>query len=162
MGKKPYKTRRIHADCSCTNVRMKSDVPLRLRFVLSKLWKPNKTRSCGKEAIQNQDRIKFRVKSHVPLRFGFVLSELWKPNKTRSCGKEANKPGENPCKLFKSKNKIRCSAPLRVVEAKQNQELWERSQTKPRESMQHKSENEIRCSAPLRIYLANYKLSKTS
>ena len=81
------------------------------------------------------------MKSDVPLSFGFVLSELWKPNKTRNCGKEANKPGENPCKLFKSKNKIRCSAPFRiyikrVVEAKQNQELWERSQTKPGESMQ--------------------------
>ena len=38
-------------------------------------------------------------------------------------------------------DKIRCSAPFRicikrVVEAKQNQELWERSHTKPGESMQ--------------------------
>ena len=89
MGKKPHKTRRIHADCSCTNVRMKSDVPLRLGFASSKLWKPNKTRSCEKEAIQNLERIELRMKSDVPLRFGFVLSELWKPNKTRSCGKEA-------------------------------------------------------------------------
>ena len=38
-------------------------------------------------------------------------------------------------------DKIRCSAPFRicikrVVEAKQNQELWERSHTKPGQSMQ--------------------------
>ena len=33
-----------------------------------------------------------------------------------------------------------------VVEAAQNQELWERSRTKP-------GENEIRCSAPFRIYI---------
>ena len=89
-GKEANKTRRIHADFSCTNVRMKSDVPLRLGFVSSKLWKLNKTRSCEKEAIQNQERIEFRMKSDVPLRFGFVLNELWKPNKTRSCGKEAD------------------------------------------------------------------------
>ena len=31
-------------------LRMNSDVPLRFRFALSELWKPNKTRSCGKEA----------------------------------------------------------------------------------------------------------------
>ena len=181
MGKKPKKTRRIHADCSCTNVRMKSDVPLRLGFVLSKLWKPNKTRSCEKEAIQNQERIKLRMKSDIPLRFGFVLSELWKPNKTRSCtvknevtvcgkeaiqnqeriklrmksdvplrfrfalselwkpnktrscGKEANKPGENPCKVRRSA--LFRIYIKRVVEARQNQELWEKSQTKPGESM---------------------------
>ena len=38
--------------------------------------------------------------------------------------------------VLRSKNEIRCSAPLRicnnqVVEAAQNQELWERSRTKP-------------------------------
>ena len=33
--------KRIHANCS--KVRMKSDVPLRFEFVLSELWKPNKT-----------------------------------------------------------------------------------------------------------------------
>ena len=84
---------RIHA-ANCSKVRIKSDVPLRFGVVLSELWKPNKTRSCGKEAIQNQERIhancsKVRMKSDVPFRFGSVLSELWKPNKTRSCRKEA-------------------------------------------------------------------------
>ena len=79
---------------------------------------------------------KVRIKSGVPLRFGFVLSELWKPHKTRSCGKEAVQNQENQIK-----NEIRCSALFRicikrVVEAKQKQELWERSHTKPRESMQ--------------------------
>ena len=117
------------------SISIKSDVPLRFEFVLSKLWKPNKTRSCGKEAtqtrrihadcsytnvrmnpmfrsasdlyqascgsqtkpgavrkkpcIQNQERIELRMKSDAPLRFRFALSELWKPNKT-SCGKEAD------------------------------------------------------------------------
>ena len=74
-------------------------------------------------------------------------------------GKKLHKPGENPCKLFKSKNKMRCSAPFRVcikrvVEAKQNQELWERSHTNqenPCKLLLHKRKNEIRCSAPLRI-----------
>ena len=46
--------------------------------------------------------------------------ELWERSHT--------KPGDDPCKLLKGKNEIRCSAPLRicikqVVEAKQNQEL---------------------------------------
>ena len=35
-------------------LRMISDVPLRFGFVLSELWKPNKTRSCGKEATQTR------------------------------------------------------------------------------------------------------------
>ena len=84
---------RIHANCS--KVRIKCGVPLRFKFVLSELWKPNKTRSCGKEAIQtrrihaNCSCTNVRMKPDVPLRFGFVLSELWKPHKTRSCGKEA-------------------------------------------------------------------------
>ena len=145
---------------------MKSDVPLRFGFVLSELWKPNKTRSCGKEAKQNQERIhanrsKVRIKSDVPLHFGLVLSELWKPNKTRSCGKEAKQNQENPCKLLlhKRKNEIRCSAPLRicikrVVEAKQNQELWERSHTNQERihaCKLFKSKNKIRCSASFRI-----------
>ena len=73
------------------------------------------------------------MKSNVPLRFRFALSELWKPNKTRSCGKEANKPGENPCKVRRSA--LFRIYIKRVVEAKQNQELWEKSQTKPGESM---------------------------
>ena len=50
----------------------------------------------------------------------------------------------------------------RVVEAKQNQELWEKAkqnQGNPCKLLLHKSKNEIRCSAPLRIYLANCKLS---
>ena len=38
---------RIHANCS--KVRIKSTVPLRFGFVLSELWKPNKTRSWGKK-----------------------------------------------------------------------------------------------------------------
>ena len=37
------------------SISIKSDVPLRFEFVLSELWKPNKTRSCGKEATRNQD-----------------------------------------------------------------------------------------------------------
>ena len=136
MGKKPHKTRRIHADCSCTKVRMKSYVPLRLGFVLSKLWKPNKTRSCEKEAIQNQERIKLRMKSDVPLRFGFVLSELWKPNKTRSCtvknevtvcGKEAIQNQERIKLRMKSDVPLRFRFALSELwNAKQNQELWER------------------------------------
>ena len=128
--------------------RMKSDVPLRFGFILSELWKPNKTRSCGKEATQlgeNPCKLSksISIKSDVPLRFEFSLSELWKPNKTRSCGKEATQNQENPCRLLlhKRKNEIRCSSPFqicikRVVEAKQNQELWERSQQTRRESMQ--------------------------
>ena len=56
-------------------------------------------------------------------------------------------------------DKIRCSAPFRicikrVVEAKQNQELWERSQQNqenPCRFLLHKRKNEIRCSAPPRI-----------
>ena len=80
--------------------RLKSDVSLHFRFVLSELWKPNKTRSCGKEAIQNQEIIancsKVRMESDVPFRFGFALSELWKPNKTRSWGGGHIKPGDNP------------------------------------------------------------------
>ena len=54
---------------------------------------------------------------------------------------------------------MRCSAPFRicikrVVEAKQNQELWERSHTNqenPCKLLLHKRKNEIRCSATLRI-----------
>ena len=122
--------------CSCTSsctssctVRMKSDVPLRFGFVLIKLWKPHKTRSCGKEAIQNQEiyRIhancsKVRKKSDVPLRLGFVLSELWKPNKTRSCEKKPHKTRRANC----SKVRMKSNIPLRLgFEAKQNQELWE-------------------------------------
>ena len=53
VGKKLHKTRRIHANCFCTKVRMKSDVPLCFGFTLRELWKPNKTRSCRKEAAQN-------------------------------------------------------------------------------------------------------------
>ena len=34
--------------------RMKSDVPLRFGFILRELWKPNKTRSYGKEATQTR------------------------------------------------------------------------------------------------------------
>ena len=117
--------------------RMRSDVPLRFGFILSELWKPNKTRSCGKEATQTR-RLEnpcklsksILIKSDVPLRFEFVLSKLWKPNKTRSCGKEATLNQENPCRLLlhKRKNEIRCSALSRicikqVVEAKQTQEL---------------------------------------
>ena len=94
VGKKPHKTRR---ESMLATQRLKSDVPLQLGF---ELWKPNKTRSCGKEAIQNQEIIancsKVRMESDVPLRFGFVLSELWKPNKTRSCGGSHTKPGDNP------------------------------------------------------------------
>ena len=177
MGKKPHKTWRIHADCSCTNVRMKSDVPLRLRFVLSELWKANKTRSCEKEAIQNQERIKLRMKSDVPLRFGFVLSELWKPNKTRSCGKEANKPGENPTnqeRIHANCSKVRIKSDVPLLFGFILGELWKPNKTRscgkeakqnqgnPCKLLLHKSENEIRCTAPLRIYLTNYKLSKTS
>ena len=44
---------RIHANCS--KVRIKSNVPLRFGLVLSKLWKPNKTRKLWKEATQNQE-----------------------------------------------------------------------------------------------------------
>ena len=157
-GKEAIQTRRIHVNCSCTNIRMKSDVLLPFGFVLRELWKPNKTRSFEKEAIQtrrihvNCSCTNFGMKSDVLLPFGFVLSELWKPNKTRSCGKEAIQNQENPCKLLlhKRKNEIRCSAPLwicikRVVEAKQNQELWERiwSHTKPCKLLLHKRKNEI-------------------
>ena len=50
-------------------------------------------------------------------------------------------------------NEIRCSAPFpicikRAVEAKQNQELWERSHTKAGENQ---IANEIRCSSPFQI-----------
>ena len=80
--------------------RLKSDVSLHFRLVLSELWKPNKTRSCGEEAIQNQEIIancsKVRMESDVPFRFEFALSELWKPNKTRSWGGGHTKPGDNP------------------------------------------------------------------
>ena len=112
----------------------KSDVPLRFGVVLSELWKPNKTRSCGKEARQNQENPCCftncsKTESDVLLCFGFVLSEFWKPNKTRSCGKETAQNQErihaNCKKMLKNKNEIRCSTPLRiciklVVEAKQN------------------------------------------
>ena len=137
--------------------RMKSDVPLRFGFILSELWKPNKTRSCGKEATQTRRESMQTVQKYidVPLRFEFVLSELWKPDKNRSCGKEAIQNQENPCRLLlhKRKNEIRCSTPpriciKRVVEAKQNQELWERSHTKPGENQ---IKNEIRYSASFRI-----------
>ena len=81
-----------------TAQRLKSDVPLHFGFVLSESWKPNKTRSCGKEAIQNLEITVncSRMESDVPLRFRFVLSELWKPNKTRSWGGSHTKPGDNP------------------------------------------------------------------
>ena len=64
---------RIHANCS--KVRIKCGVPLRFGFVLSKLWKPNKTRSCGKGATQNHANCSctnVRMKSDVPLRFGYT------------------------------------------------------------------------------------------
>ena len=48
------------------------------------------------------------------------------------------------------------------MEAKQNQELWERSQGNPCKPILHKSKNEIRYSALLRIYVANNKLSNTN
>ena len=62
--------------------------------------------------------------------------------------KKQYKPGEN-----RIENEIRCSTPFwicikRAVEAKQNQELWERSHTKPGENQ---IENEIRCSSPFQI-----------
>ena len=68
--------------------RIKNDIRCSapLRICIIKLWKPHKTRNCGKEAVQNQERIESRMISDVPLR---LLSELWKPHKTRSCGKEA-------------------------------------------------------------------------
>ena len=106
-----------YLNCSCTKVRTKSDVPLRFGFVLSELWKPNKTRSCGKEAIQNQEIIhancsKVRMESDVPLRFGFVLSELWKSNKTRSCRKYA---AQNQERIHANCSKVRMKSdvPLR-------------------------------------------------
>ena len=117
--------------------------------------KLHKTR---RESAQNQERIKLRMKSDVPLCFGFVLSELWKPNKTRSCGKEATQNQENPCKLLlhKPKNEIRCSTPLRicikrVVEAKQNQELWERSYTNQERIHANRSKVRIKFDVLLRF-----------
>ena len=85
-----YSYAAIALNCSCTKVRMKFDVLLHFRFALSMLWKPNKTRSCRKEAKQrihlNYSCTKLRMKSDVLLCFRF---ELWKPNKTRNCSKEA-------------------------------------------------------------------------
>ena len=62
-------------------------------------------------------------------------SDLYNQVRTKpgaAVGKKLTKPAEN---------EIRCSGPFRiyikrVVEAKQNQELWERSQQTRRESMQ--------------------------
>ena len=156
--------------------RIKNDIRCSapFRICIKRVVEAKQNQELWERSYTNQERIhancsKVRIKCGVPLRFGFVLSELWKPNKTRSCGERNHTNQENPCKLLlhKRENEIRCSAPLRicikrVVEAKQNQELWERRHTKPCKLLLHKRKNEIRCSAPLRICLANYKLSKTS
>ena len=119
---------------NCSKVRMESDVPLRFGFVLSELWKPNKTRSCGKEAIQNQEIIAncSRMESDVPLRFGFVLSELWKPNKI-SCGKEAIQNQEiiANCSRMKSDVPLRFGFVLSELWKSNKTRSWGGSHTKP-------------------------------
>ena len=127
---------RSHTDKPGENpckVRIKFGVPFRFGFVLYELWKPNKTRSCGKEAKQNQEnpcklllhKRKNEIRCSAPLRICIKRVVEAKQNQELR-GRSHTKPGESML-----------TAPAQ-------------------------SKNEIRCSTLLRIYLANYKLSKTS
>ena len=97
-----------------SKMEIRCSILLRFGFVLSELWKPNKTRSCGKEATQNlhADCSKVRMKSYVLFCFGSVLSELWKPNKTRSCEKEA---AQNQDRIHANCSKVRIKSTVRFT-----------------------------------------------
>ena len=60
------------------SISIKSDVPLHFEFVLSELWKPNKTRGIH----ANCSCTKVRMKSDVPLCFGFTYIANYKLSKT--------------------------------------------------------------------------------
>ena len=72
------------------------------------------------------------MESDVPFRLGFVLSELWKP---KNVGKKPHKTRrESMLTAQRLKSDVLLLLRIcikRVVEAKQNQELWEGSHTKP-------------------------------